>query len=360
MFDFVIIGGGIIGLLTAKELQKTGASVAIIEKTSPGQQATWAAGGILSPMRPWHYTEAVNSISSLSQSVYQQLSDDLHQCTGIDPEWVLSGMLVLQDSETNQAIQWCKTHKSPYQLLPVKELKKQFPHLKPLEEPALFRPDVATIRPHRLIKALNIFLAQNGVIFYNDQAAQQLLTNNDQVNGIQLGDKKITASEYIVCGGAWSPQLFPANTPKPDISPVKGQMICFPPINIPNPCMVMDGNRYIIPRKDGRIVVGSTREKTGFNAHTTEQAFKELRDFAQQLYPELSSIEPDAHWAGLRPSSPNSTPYICRVNSYSNLSINAGHYRNGIVTAPASAELMVSILLNKANKIDPTPYQIDR
>ena len=122
----------------------------------------------------------------------------------------------------------------------------------------------------------------------------------------------------------------------------------------------MDGNRYIIPRKDGRIVVGSTRENTEFDAGTTQQAFNILRDFAQQLYPALANIEPDAHWAGLRPSSPDSIPYICRVEPYKNLSLNAGHYRNGIVTAPASAQLMVDILLDKSSNIDPTPYGLVR
>ncbi|MEO1897739.1 MAG: FAD-dependent oxidoreductase, partial [Cycloclasticus sp.] len=80
----------------------------------------------------------------------------------------------------------------------------------------------------------------------------------------------------------------------------------------------------------------------------------------QQLYPALSNIEPDAHWAGLRPSSPDSIPYICRVDGYNNLSLNAGHYRNGIVTAPASAQLMADIVLANPTRIDPTPYQLTR
>jgi glycine oxidase len=124
--------------------------------------------------------------------------------------------------------------------------------------------------------------------------------------------------------------------------------------------MVMEQDHYIIPRKDGRIVVGSTRENTGFDASTTQQAFDELTAFAQQLFPALENITPDHHWAGLRPSSPDSIPYICRIEPYENLSINAGQYRNGIVTAPASASLMADILLNRATAIDPTPYQITR
>lgn len=360
MFDFVIIGGGIIGLLTAKELQKTGAIIAVIEKGSPGQQATWAAGGILSPMRPWHYSEPVNAISSISQSIYQQLSEELHAQTGIDPEWLPSGMLVLNDEDMAQAIDWCQQHKAPNELLSPEQLNKQFAHLNSFSEPALLRDDVATIRPHKLLAALSRYLEDNGVTFLDEQDAKTLHTQPDLITGVELDDRIIKGTEYIICAGAWSSQLTPKDIKKPDIAPVKGQMICFPPIDIPNPCMVMDGNRYIIPRKEGRIVVGSTREHTGFNANTSQQAFKELRDFAQQLYPALSNIEPDAHWAGLRPSSPSSIPYICRVDGYKNLSLNAGHYRNGIVTAPASAQLMTDIVLGKPTSIDPTPYQLTR
>jgi len=360
MFDFLIIGGGIIGLLTAKELQKTGATVAIIEKNSPGQQATWAAGGILSPMRPWLYSEPVNAISSLSQRVYQQLSSELYDETGIDPEWVLSGMLVLHDDEMTQALEWCEQNDSPVEVLSVDILNSQFRHLKQLEQAAIYRNDVATIKPHKLSAALTEYLIAKGVSFYNEQEAKQLVSTGQSISGVQLKNSTVSANEYIICGGAWSPQLIPDACPKPIITPVKGQMICFPPTDIANRCMVMDGNRYIIPRKDGRVVVGSTRENTEFDASTTQEAFDDLRDFAQQLCPALATIEPDAHWAGLRPSSPQSIPYICRVEPFNNLSLNAGHYRNGIVTAPASAELMVDMLLNRTTKIDPSPYKITR
>ncbi|ORU92879.1 MAG: glycine oxidase [Cycloclasticus sp. symbiont of Bathymodiolus heckerae] len=359
MFDFVIIGGGIIGLLTAKELQNNGANVAIIEKSSVGQQATWAAGGILSPMRPWHYCDAVNAISSISQSIYQQLSNELLEETGIDPQWVLSGMLILNDDDMASAINWCKANDDSHTLLSTAELATQFSHLKTLHEPALLRPNVATIKPHKLLAALTDYLTRKGVTFFNNHA-RLLVDNKNTVTAVQLNNRAVKAEQYIICGGAWSSQLIPSSVEQPDISPVKGQMICFPPTHIPSLCMVMDGNRYIIPRKDGRVVVGSTREHTGFDANTTQQAFNELRDFAQQLYPALTDVEPDTHWAGLRPATPNSIPYICRVEPYKNLSLNAGHYRNGIVTAPASAQLMADILLNKKSHLDPNPYKITR
>ena len=359
MFDFIIIGGGIIGLLTAKELQQTGARVAIIEKGSPQQQATNAAGGILSPMRPWHYSEAVNAISDISQSVYRDLSEELRDTTGIDPSWVLSGMLVLHDDEIPDAIRWCQQHQSPYEMLSAEQFKQQFPYLKPITQPALLRNDVATIRPPRLADALNHYLADRGVSFFK-QPAKHLILDNNKVTGVQLKSEVIKAKEYIICSGAWSPQLTPSNSPKPDITPVKGQMICFPAVDIPDPCMVMDGNRYIIPRLDGQVVVGSTREDTGFNASTDQQAFEQLKEFAQELFPTLKGVEPHAHWAGLRPSSPDSIPYICRVEPYINLSLNAGHFRNGIVVAPASAQVMVDILLDRPSNIDHSAYQLTR
>ena len=359
MFDFVIIGGGIIGLLTAKELHKNGATVAIIEKGSLGQQATWAAGGILSPMRPWHYSNPVNAISDLSQAVYQELSNELHQETGIDPEWVLSGMLVLNDNDMPQALTWCQQYNAIHQVVSTAYLSAHFSHLRPIDEPALLRNNVATIRTNKLLAALTQYLKNKGVTFHNQQA-EGLIIKGDSVIEVQTTSGKIRGKEYIICSGAWSPELIPDMYQKPRITPVKGQMISFPPVEIPDLCMVMDGDSYIIPRKDGRIVVGSTREHTGFDASKTQQAFSDLKNFAQQLFPTLNAIEPDAHWAGLRPSSPNSIPYICRVDPVSNLSLNAGHYRNGIVTAPASATLLVDLLLGHELSIDPSPYQLHR
>ncbi len=359
MFDFVIIGGGIIGLLTAKELHKNGATVAIIEKGSPGQQASWAAGGILSPMRPWHYSDPVNAISDLSQAVYQELSCELYQETGIDPEWILSGMLVLNDSDMPQALTWCQQHNAIHKVVSTEYLNTNFSHLRPINEPALLRDNVATIRTNKLLAALTQYLNNKGITFYNQQA-ESLIIKSGLVTGVQTTNEQVRGNEYIICSGAWSPKLIPEVYQKPDITPVKGQMICFPPVNIPDFCMVMDGDRYIIPRKDGRVVVGSTREYTSFDASKTKQAFADLKKFAQQLFPTLNNIEPDAHWAGLRPSSPDSIPYICRVDKVSNLSLNAGHYRNGIVTAPASAKLLVDLLLSHQPSINPSPYQLHR
>jgi len=360
MFDFIIIGGGIIGLLTAKELQQTGAKVAVIEKNSPGQQASWAAGGILSPMRPWLYTPAVNAISRISELGYEQLSTELHQRTGINPEWVKSGMLVINDEGIDDTQPWCQQNNLPNERLSCEQTNSRYPHLKPTEQDALLRPDVATIRPHRLLAALEIDLADKGVTFFNGHEAQQFQINQSQISGIQTNHALLQAAEYIVCGGVWSPELLPDGLPKPDITAVKGQMICFPPVEIPDMCMIMEGDRYIIPRLDGRIIVGSTRENTGFDASTTQQAFDELSTFAKQLFPTLENMTADYHWAGLRPTSPDSIAYICRVEPYKNLSLNAGHYRNGIVTAPASARLMADILLNKPTSVDPSPYQINR
>ena len=268
-------------------------------------------------------------------------------------------MLVLHDEEIPDAIHWCQQHQSPYEMLSPKQFKQQFPYLKPITQPALFRNDVATIRPPRLADALSRYLSDQGVSFFK-QNAQSLLFNKQQISGVQLADEVIKAKEYIICGGAWSPQLIPAESHTPEILPVKGQMICFPAVDLPQPCMVMDGNRYIIPRLDGQVVVGSTREDTGFDASTSQKAFVELREFAEELLPALKGLEPHAHWAGLRPSSPDSIPYICRVEPYDNLSLNAGHFRNGIVLAPASAQVMVDILLARPSNIDHSPYQLRR
>ena len=158
----------------------------------------------------------------------------------------------------------------------------------------------------------------------------------------------------VLCSGAWSQLL--AASQAISIQPVKGQMILFnAQPGIVNRIVLMDG-KYLIPRRDGGIVVGSTMEYTEFDKSTTEQAKNELADLAIDLFPELASCPVSHHWAGLRPGSPAGIPYIGRLPEYDNVYINAGHFRNGLVLAPASVRLMTALLCQQPLPVDPEPY----
>ena len=124
--------------------------------------------------------------------------------------------------------------------------------------------------------------------------------------------------------------------------------------------MVLDGDQYLIPRRDGKILAGSTVEQDDFNKTTTAEARDRLTEFALKLLPALKNAPLIHHWAGLRPGTEHGIPYIDKHPEISNLSINAGHFRNGLVMGPASAQLMVDLILGRPTAVAPEPYRLSR
>ena len=138
--------------------------------------------------------------------------------------------------------------------------------------------------------------------------------------------------------------------------PVKGQMILYKCAADFLPRMVLAKGRYAIPRRDGHILIGSTLEHSGFDKTPTDEALESLRASAAELLPELADMQPVAHWAGLRPGSPEGIPYIGPVPGFDGLWLNTGHYRNGLVLAPASCRLLADLMSGREPIIDPVPY----
>lgn len=360
MFDFLIIGGGLVGLMTARELVPTGASVAILDRNQPGQEATWAAGGILSPLFPWEYDPCISSLSRWSQLAYPQLVENLLSETGIDPELEMSGMLITQSDGLDKAIDWCEQNAVMSQpLLTKQDVQLSYPEIRPRSDPALLLSHASHIRPPRLVKALVRALSQSNVHFLTDQNAIRIEQHDNSVTAVVTDSgQSILAKQYILCGGAWSRDLWPGNTQTIDIRPAKGQMILYPASGIQLNCMYMHDHRYLIQRRDGRILVGSTLEFSGYDKRTTDKAKLELTAFAEDCCPSLSGIEIEHHWAGLRPAAPASIPYIDRHPDLHNLYINAGHFRNGIILAPGAARLLRDMLMNQIPIIPPAPFSL--
>ncbi len=357
--DITIIGGGINGLLTAKELARSGCSVTILEKSQIGRESSWAGGGILLPLYPWRQAQAITDLVLDSLRRYPQLSRELLGATGIDPEWYDCGLLICKTPDIAEAVEWCRNSKIAYET-PAADF---FNELNTQPENPLWLPQIAQARNPRLLKSLKAFLLKAGVRFIENCEITGVRSQRNKIVTVHTGRGNIDTGRLVIAAGAWTNELlnnlFPGRPQTIDIRPVKGEMLLFAARPDTLPHMVLDGDRYLIPRRDGNILAGSTVDQQGFEKQPTEHAKTELHNFATRLLPALQEFEVVAHWAGLRPGTRDGVPYVGRHPEFENLYVNAGHFRNGLVMGPASAALLSALILNKTPAVDPAPYQID-
>ena len=356
----IVIGGGIMGLLTAHYLHTAGEKVMVLEQGRLGQESSWAGGGILSPLYPWRYPDALNDLAFWSQQIYPALIDELKSLSDIDAQYWQCGFLILDEEEIEAATLWSTQRQQTMQVIEPTRISEIAPNLSSAKIPnkAIWMLDIAQARNPRLLKALITSLQKRGIELREQCAVDRLLISNQQVTGVICGESEFEASTVTVACGAWSSQLLKDCLPTLNVEPVRGQMILFKATPEILNTMVMEKAHYLIPRRDGRIIAGSTLEYVGFNKSTTQDAKQQLMQKATELIPTLGDYLVEHHWSGLRPGNPQQAPFISQHPEIRGLFINTGHFRNGVVTAPASAKLCVDQILNNPPILNPLPYKL--
>jgi glycine oxidase len=345
-------------------------TVTILERGRCGREASWAGAGILSPLPPWNYAEPVTRLTQLSNKLYPGFIEALRQQSGIDPEYQASGMLVLPGSsdkppaghgeihypDNSSAAAWCARHSVILQKLRSHEVAPALA----CDEDALWLPETCQVRNPRLLQALIASIKQSGGIIIENAEVADWNVRGGKVRSVSTsrGDE-YSAACYIVTAGAWSRQLLREYGLKLEIWPVRGQILLFklPPGMLSTIVLRKRENFYLIPRRDGHILAGSTMEEAGFNKEATSQAREALLAKAHALLPVLTEETLVGHWAGLRPGSPDNIPVIDHHPDIENLYLNSGHYRYGVTMAPASAFLLCNMILNQPQPLDITPYR---
>lgn len=361
--DVVVIGGGVIGLSIARELLQLGAKVCVLERGSCGKEASWAGGGILSPLLPWDYPESVTRLTQFSNSLLPGLTESLLQETGIDPEYNVCGMLVLTSSNKEQDLQftgakdWCDHNTFPLKRVCPNDLVPKVTFDKLTGKSALWLSSVAQVRSPKLLQALkrSVELSGGSVMEHTQVTGWQMGQN--KVKSVITDQGKFSGADFIVAAGAWSREILDKYAFKINIYPVRGQMLLFKIEAEILETIVLKNGFYLIPRKDGYVLAGSTSENTGFDKSITTVARKELLRQAHNLLPVLTEKTLVGHWAGLRPGSPDNIPVINRHPNFNNLYLNSGHHRYGVTMAQGSAHLLSNMLTNKPQPFDVTPYQ---
>ena len=353
----LIVGGGVIGLLTAFNLASAGRSVLLLDRSGLGQEASWAGGGIVSPLYPWRYSPAVTALAHWSQDFYPQLGERLFAATGVDPEVHTTGLYWLDLDDEAEALAWALREHRPLRAVDLSAAHDAVPVLGPGFSRAIYMADVANVRNPRLVKSLKAaLLALPNVTVHEQCEVREFIREGEQVVGVRTSAGAIAADQVVLTAGAWSGDLLKTLGLELPVEPVKGQMILYKCAADFLPSMVLAKGRYAIPRRDGHILIGSTLEHEGFDKTPTETALQSLKASAVELIPALADAEVVGHWAGLRPGSPEGIPYIGRVPGFEGLWLNCGHYRNGLVLAPASCQLFADVMLGREPIIDPAPY----
>lgn len=356
MTDFLVIGGGISGLLTAYYLHNAGKSVALLERGQVGRESSWAGGGIISPLYPWRYPLAVTRLVHWSQQQFPDLVADLKEHTQLDAELVQSGLLILENPDDDAALTWAAETNTRLEQVPQDYILELEPTLGSAPQSALWMPDVYQVRNPRLVKALHEFLVKNGVPIHENTEISSIISEHGKVKGVKSAERVIVGSHVAITCGAWSSPLWPATETALAVKPIRGQMLLIHTTPGLVKRMVLSHDHYVIPRQDGRVLVGSTLEDVGFDKNTTQFARDLLLKFAYELMPILKEFKVEHHWAGLRPGTPDNIPRIFEHPSVEGLFINAGHFRNGVVTAPASAKLLVNLMLKEPPILDAAMY----
>ncbi len=343
-YDVIIAGAGIIGLSLAWELRKSGADVLVVERGQPGREATHASAGLLAV--DGDTPAALREIASASLAMYPDFVHQLEADADTPVDFRSQGTLFLGECTT------------PAHALPPNEIRALEPCLADSLSPVFLLPE-ASVDPRRLVHASLQAAKRHGVHVVSGSPVQTIEVGGNGVTGIVTDRSKYNAPTVINCCGAWSSQL--ATKPSQLVSqlvtndaqiflpvrPVKGQMLAIiPPRKNVISHAIRSHNVYIVPRSDGRIVIGATVEEAGFDTNVDPDTILRLHQLAANLVPELGEGLIHESWAGLRPGSPDNLPIMGRT-SIGGYFVATGHFRNGILLAPITARVMTQVVLGQ-------------
>lgn len=344
----VIVGAGIVGQLCALELYDRGWRNITIVEDPDSPPASWAGGGILSPLFPWRYTQAMNALCRDSVSRYKDLIQRLFEsgfATG--DELNLSGMwMEVRDEESSALKAWISQYGG---------IKSEWRQRIISEEPrnGLWFPEIGSVRNPRLLKSLRLFLRAKGVVFRSGKVTACVGEKDNTVALNFLGEGKIRFDNAILAPGAgisrmvdFAEMFFPA----------KGEMLLYRLGKAAPSEIVLAHEGYCIPRENGDTLVGSTLRIGDGTCYPTVSGRFELEKIAEKVLPQALGTRPAFHWAGVRPGFVRDWPIISALPSHGSVFLAAGHYRNGLASAPATAELLAQLACNEAPFLDPSIY----
>lgn len=362
--DVVVVGGGVMGAAAAWKMAQAGLDVVVLEKSVPGAEASSAAAGILGAHSEAEGPGPMADLLLSGLGRYAEWAEALREHTGIDVGFRQSGALRVgltrrEARRIRRSASWLKRHGRRVHSVDGRSARRFEPELCAVEGGVHF-PDDGRVDPKLLFRAVQVAARKAGARFEIGAYVRRLLVANARVGGVAMeGDREYRAPCVVLAAGSWSSLV--AGTPlEPGaVTPARGQMI---ELESPAPLLsrVVHGPRcYLVPRDDGRTLVGSTVEFVGYRREVTARAVRDLLDAAIELVPALGAASLGATWSNFRPYTPDELPILGR-SSVRGLLFATGHHRNGILLAPLTAEITCALALGKKPPIDVAPFEMRR
>lgn len=369
-FDTAIIGGGVIGCSIAWRLAQAGQRVVVIERGAIGQEASWAAGGMLAPLAEADRTDAFFEFCVASRALYAEFASELREASGIDIEYRTEGTLYLvltdeDEAELEHRWQWQHVAGLNVKKLNADCVRKLEPLVTDRLRWALKFPDDHQVNNRRLIKALSAAAQKAGAKFLPFNQAHQILTEPQagraRVIGINTDSTTISAPTVIVAAGCWSSALAVGSSPNVlPSTPVRGQMLA---LEMPVPALrhvIYSRRGYVVPRSGGYVIAGSTTENAGYDKRVTAHGLATIVQNACEIAPALHAQAITETWAGLRPRGLDDKPILGADPAVQGLIYATAHYRNGILLTPITAKVISELVLGGVPSVELAPFSLTR
>jgi glycine oxidase len=360
--EVVIIGGGVIGLSIARALALRGVpDICLLEKGNLGTESSFAAAGMLAPQVEADSDDEFFRLACDSRDLYKSFAASLLEETEIDVELDTTGTLYLAFSEIDE--QECE-HRYNWQSragfqvdrLTADDVRQLEPCINPAVRSALLFPNDVQVENRRLLCALVQSVESHGVRIVTGAHVDELLVEQNRVVGVKTAGGIVSCSRIVVAAGCWTSRIRVVrkntNTLEarlPQIEPVRGQMVCLEARPQLSRHVIYSPRGYIVPRRDGRLLAGSTSEHVGFAKHPTAGGINSILSHAMQISPAIATLPVSDSWAGLRPKAADGLPVLGPCGEIEGLFYATGHYRNGILLAPITGELIARAMVKGDN-----------
>ncbi|MFI4990799.1 MAG: glycine oxidase ThiO [Solirubrobacterales bacterium] len=358
--DVLVIGGGVIGLSLAWRASERGMAVTVLERDTLGSGTSHVAAGMLAPVAEAEFGEAGRRVLELglrSAELWPAFAEQLRAASGVDVCLLRTGTLMLaRDEDEARELERQFAFREGLGLttsrLRGSEAREREPALAPSMRLALEAPDDHSVDPRRLLAALRAVCASSGVQLREHAPVERVETDAGRVAGVTLaGGETLAAGQVVLAAGAWSAQIAGRElggrrvTITVPVRPVRGQLLRLRDPAGPgllSRVIRFDGG-YVVPRADGRYVLGATVEERGFDVEPDVGGVYDLLRDAHEIVPGISELKIEELCVGLRPGMPDNAPAIGAA-SPQGLTLATGHHRNGILLAPLTAQLVAKLL----------------